>query len=105
MSRISIVKHMLHFRLSWNKKNIHYRYLSEGSDKFMGPMDAIKLINDQDTVIACGIGGNQRISILSWALREATTAKYFGKLYLVYRSQRDGGYSSARDIFWCSGRA
>jgi len=36
----------------------------------MSPREAVKLINDHDTVIVCGIGGNQRISILSWALRE-----------------------------------
>jgi len=70
IARARILKHVVKYRLTWNRKDTHYRYVSAHSNKFMSPKAAIRLINDQDTVIVCGIGGNQRISILSWALRE-----------------------------------
>ena len=70
LSSALIMKHIFQYRLHWNERDTHYQYTLSGSPKFMGPRDAVKLINDHDTVIVCGIGGNQRISILSWALRE-----------------------------------
>jgi len=70
IARARILKHVVKYRLTWNKKDTRYQYTSDHSNKFMSPRDAVKVINDHDTVIVCGIGGNQRISILSWALRE-----------------------------------
>ncbi len=70
ISRALIAKHIFQYRLHWKERDTHYRYQIPGSPKFMGPRDAIKLINDKDAVIVCGIGGNQRICILSWAIRE-----------------------------------
>lgn len=70
ISRAMIMKHIFQYRLHWDEKDTHYRYQIPGSPKFMGARDAIKLVNDDDTVIVCGIGGNQRISILSWAMKE-----------------------------------
>jgi len=70
ITRARILKHAVKYRLTWNRKDTHYQYVSAHSNKFMSPRNAVELINDQDTVIVCGIGGNQRISILSWALRE-----------------------------------
>jgi len=70
ISRARILKHVVKYRLTWNRKDTYYQHFSAHSNKFMSPRGAIKLINDDDTVIVCGIGGNQRISILSWALKE-----------------------------------
>ncbi|QUM76920.1 hypothetical protein HWV00_12095 [Moritella sp. 24] len=70
LSSARIMKHIFQYRLHWNERDTHYRYQIPGSPQFMGPRDAVRLIKDKDTVIVCGIGGNQRISILSWALKE-----------------------------------
>jgi len=70
LSSARIMKHIFQYRMHWNEKDTHYCYHIPGSPKFMGPREAVGLINDKDTVIVCGIGGNQRISILSWAMRD-----------------------------------
>jgi propionate CoA-transferase len=61
---------MLQWRFTWDKRNTKYRYTVKGNPKFMGPRDAIKLIEDGDVVGITGLGANMRPSVMYWALRE-----------------------------------
>ncbi len=62
----SIIK----WRLTWGKRNTHYKYTVPDNPKFMGPRDAAKLIKDGSVVATSGLGGNQRACIMYWAIRE-----------------------------------
>lgn len=94
-SRARILKHMVKYRLTWNRKDTGYQYASATSEKFMSPKDAVRLIDDEDTVIVCGIGGNQRISILSWALREAFESTRHPKNLTLISAAGHGGRGKA----------
>ena len=69
-SKFLILAHLLHWRLTWNRRNTHYRFTVPGCDKFMGARDAVKLIRDGDVVATSGLGSSQWPSILYWAIRE-----------------------------------
>jgi len=70
MDKASLVKHLINWRLTWAKRNTHYTFTVPGNPKFMGPRDAVKLINDGSVVATSGLGGNQRASIMYWAVQE-----------------------------------
>jgi propionate CoA-transferase len=60
----------LKWRMTWNRRNTHYRFTVPDNPKFMGPRDAVRLIKDGAVVGTSGLGGNQWPSILYWAIRE-----------------------------------
>ena len=68
--KAKVLWHILKWRLTWAKRNTHYRYTLPDNPKFMGPRDAVKLIKDGDVIINSGLGGNQRCSIMYWAIQE-----------------------------------
>jgi propionate CoA-transferase len=70
ITKASIALHILRWRLTWKKRNTHYRFTIPGNPKFMGSRDAVKFIRDGDVVATSGLAGNQPISILYWAIRE-----------------------------------
>jgi propionate CoA-transferase len=57
--------------LSWLRRDSRYPSPVPQNPKFMSPHDAVGLIRDGDVVATSGLGGNQRASILYWAIREA----------------------------------
>ncbi|MFI5364343.1 MAG: malonate decarboxylase subunit alpha [Candidatus Binatia bacterium] len=57
--------------LSWVWHDTRYPSPVAENPKFMSPRDAVKLVHDGDVVAAPGLGGNQRASIIYWAIREA----------------------------------
>ncbi|HOV74736.1 MAG TPA: CoA-transferase [Candidatus Hydrogenedentes bacterium] len=69
-SKISVLYHVLKWRLTWNRRDTHYRFTIPDNPKFMGPRDAVKLIPDGAVVAASGLGANQWASILYWSIRE-----------------------------------
>jgi propionate CoA-transferase len=69
-TKLWLLGHVIKWRLTWNRRNTHYRYTVPGNPKFMGPRDAARLIPDGSTVMLSGLGGNARPSILYWAMRE-----------------------------------
>jgi propionate CoA-transferase len=57
--------------LSWIWHDTRYPSPVADNPKFMSPRDAVMLIRDGDVVATAGLGGNQRASIIYWAIREA----------------------------------
>lgn len=57
-------------RLTWGRHNSRYTFRLPGNPKFMGALDAAKLIPDGAVLATSGLAGNQRPSILYWAIRE-----------------------------------
>lgn len=69
-SKLWVIGHCIKWRLFWNRRNTSYRFQVEGNPKFMSPRDAAGLIKDGDVCMVPGLAGNQRISIMAWAIRE-----------------------------------
>lgn len=57
--------------LSWLRRDTRYPSPVAENPKFISPRDAVQLIRDGDVVATSGLGGNQRASIMYWAIREA----------------------------------
>lgn len=70
LTRARLLLHIARWRLTWDKRNTHDAITIPGNPKFMGPRDAVKLINDGSVVAVSGLAGNQRASIIFWAMRE-----------------------------------
>jgi propionate CoA-transferase len=60
--------------VSWVRRDTHYPSPVPRNRKFMSPHDAAGLVRDGDVVATSGLGGNQRASIMYWAIREAFEA-------------------------------
>ncbi len=69
-TKIALLSHYLKWRLTWNRRDTRYERLVPGNPKFMGPRRAAGLVSDGSVVMASGLGGNARASILYWAIRE-----------------------------------
>ncbi len=70
VDKINILKHIIKWRLTWNRRNTKYKFTVDGNPKFMSAREAVSLIEDEAAVSTSGLGGNQRASILYWAIRE-----------------------------------
>lgn len=70
VTKAYLIQHLIRWRLTWAKRDTHYRYPANGNAKFMSACDAVALIHDGDVVATSGIAGNQRAAILYWAVRE-----------------------------------
>ncbi|MBI3117168.1 MAG: hypothetical protein HYZ00_00680 [Candidatus Hydrogenedentes bacterium] len=70
ITKTRLLLHFLSWRRTWDRRNTHYRYGVSENPKFMGPREAVGLIRDGAVVAGTGLAGNQRASILWWALRE-----------------------------------
>ena len=68
--KAQLMQHVIQWRLSWDKRDTHYRFTAPDNPRFMGPRDAVKLIHDGDVIATSGLAGNQRVAIMYWALRE-----------------------------------
>jgi propionate CoA-transferase len=66
-----IVAQLARSGLTWVWHNTRYPSPVADNPKFMSPHDAVKLIHDGAVVATAGLGGNQRASIIYWAIREA----------------------------------
>ena len=69
-TKASLFLHLLRWRRSWGKRDTHFRFTVPGNPKFMGSRDAVQLIRDGDVIATSGIGGNQPMAILYYAIRE-----------------------------------
>jgi len=66
-----LLLHIARWRMLWPFQNTRYSYTVPGNPKFMGPRDAVRAcIRDGDLVGFSGLGGNQRPSIIYWAIRD-----------------------------------
>ena len=69
-TKAKLTYQFLHWRLTWDRRNTHFRFTVPDNPKFMGPRDAVRLIPDNAVVGITGLGANMRASIMYWAVRE-----------------------------------
>ncbi|HOZ47981.1 MAG TPA: CoA-transferase [Candidatus Hydrogenedentes bacterium] len=69
-TRIALLAHIAKWRLTWKRGDTLKAYAVPGNPKFMSARDAAVLIRDGDVVAFSGLGGNQRASIMFWAIRQ-----------------------------------
>lgn len=62
--------HILRWRLTWNKRDVNFKPADRNNEKFMSAAEAVKMINNGDVVLSCGMAANARCSIFYWALKE-----------------------------------
>ncbi len=66
-----LVMHLARWRAGWYRQNTRFAYTVPGNPKFMGPREAVgHCIRDGDLVGISGLGGNHRVSILYYAIRD-----------------------------------
>ncbi len=71
LTKIRLLVHIARWRAGWYRQNTQYAYTVPGNPKFMGPRDAVRAcVRDGDLLGFSGLGGNQRASMLYWALRD-----------------------------------
>jgi len=70
LTKARIIWQFIRWRLTWDRRNTHYRYTVPDNPKFMGPRDAVALIPDGSVLGFSGLAGNIRPSIMYWAIRE-----------------------------------
>jgi len=71
ITKMRLLIHLARWRAGWYRQNTRYAYTVPGNPKFMGPRDAVRAcIEDGDVVALSGLGGNQRATILYYALRD-----------------------------------
>lgn len=70
LTKARIISQFIRWRLTWDRRNTHYRYVVPGNPKFMGPRDAVARIPDGSVLGFSGLAGNMRASIMYWAIRE-----------------------------------
>lgn len=70
LTKIGIQLHTIHWVMTWKRHNNHYPSPVPENPKFMTAWQAVGLIQDGAVVGTSGIGGNQRCSLLYWAMRD-----------------------------------
>jgi propionate CoA-transferase len=74
LDKARIVAQLARSGLSWVRHDTGYPSPLPENPKFVSPRDAVRLIRDGDVLAVSGLGGNQRASIIYWAIREAFEA-------------------------------
>ncbi len=70
VTKLALLGRVIKWRLTWNRRNLRYRYSVAGNAKFMSAREAARLIHDGAVVMTSGLAGNARPSIIYWAVRE-----------------------------------
>lgn len=74
-TKIGIQLHTIGWVLTWKKHDNHYPSPAPENPKFMTAWQAMDLIRDGAVVGTSGIGGNQRASLMYWAMRDRFLAE------------------------------
>ncbi|HDP33942.1 MAG TPA: hypothetical protein ENN29_02405, partial [Candidatus Hydrogenedentes bacterium] len=75
ITRLSMLAHVMRWRLNWEKYDLHYPVPFKDNPKFMTAWDAAQLIPDSAVIGTSGMGGNQRPALLYWAVRDRFKAE------------------------------
>ncbi|HDP34879.1 MAG TPA: hypothetical protein ENN29_07190 [Candidatus Hydrogenedentes bacterium] len=75
LTKGKIILHVVRWLLTWKKHDCHYPSPVPENPKFMTAWDAVALIRDGAVMATSGIGGNQRCSLMYWAIRERFDAE------------------------------
>ena len=69
-TKAALVGHLIHWRLTWTKRDTHWTFTLPDNPKFMGVRDAVSRVRDGSVVAISGLAGNQRSSFVYWTFRE-----------------------------------
>ena len=75
LTKLGIQLHTIHWVMTWKKHDSHFPSPVPDNPKFMTAWEATKLIPDGAVMGTSGIGGNQRCSLMYWAMRERFEAE------------------------------
>lgn len=70
LDKIRTIARVIHWRLTWNKFDLHYPVPVPDNPKFMTAWDAAGLIPDGAVIGTSGMAGNQRCAVLYRAIRD-----------------------------------
>ncbi len=70
VTKLRVAGQVYYWRMTWNRKDLHYPPPVKDNPKFMTAWDAAKLIPDGSVIANSGMGGNQRTALLFWAIRD-----------------------------------
>lgn len=71
LTKARLLIHIARWRAGWYRQNTQFAVTVPGNPKFMGPRDAVReCIQDGDVIGISGLGGNQRVSMLYWGIRD-----------------------------------
>ena len=71
LTKVYLLSHIARWRAGWYRQNTRFAHLVPGNPKFMGPRDAVRAcVRDGDLIGFCGLGGNQRPTIIYYAIRD-----------------------------------
>ena len=71
LERAAVLRQLARAVLAWQRHDTRHPSPLPDDPRFMDARSAAALIRDGDVVACSGLGGNQRASILYWAIREA----------------------------------
>lgn len=69
--RTRIVAQLARAGVAWWRRDIDYPSPVVDNPLFMSARDAVRMIRDGDVLADSGLGGNQRSSVIYWAIRDA----------------------------------
>jgi propionate CoA-transferase len=70
IERIFLAVRIVHWRLTWSRRNLDYRPPGGLDARFMTAREAARLVPDGACCLSTGMAGNARCSTLFWAIRE-----------------------------------
>jgi propionate CoA-transferase len=68
--RIMLAARIVHWRLTWSRRDLDFRPEGELDARFMTAREAARLVPDGACCLSTGMAGNARCSTLFWAIRE-----------------------------------
>ena len=75
ITKAAVFTHVMRWRATWEKYDLHYPVPVKDNPKFMTAWDAAQLIPDEAVIGTSGMGGNQRPALLYWAVRDRFKAE------------------------------
>ena len=70
LTKLALLYRIIRWRLTWDRRDTSYQVTVPGNPKFMSAQSAAKLIKDGSVIATSGLAGNQRPSVIYWAIRE-----------------------------------
>ena len=68
--KTKIIKHIIHWRLHWNNKDLDFHPGKNVSSKFITARQAASHVRDGSVCMSSGIAGNARCAVFFWAIRD-----------------------------------
>ncbi len=70
LTKLQLLFHIAKWRATWDWRNTKKAVRVPGNPKFMSAREAVSLIKDGSVIGTSGLAGNQRASLIWWAIKE-----------------------------------